>query len=101
MSPIRLFIVDDHHVVRMGLQSMLSREPDIHVIGTAETAAEALATLEHLDCDVLLTDLRMPDVSGDSLLAQLRKVKPALRSVVLTNYHSDEDVFSAIRSGAM
>lgn len=101
MNPIRLFIVDDHHVVRMGLQSMLRREPDIHVVGTADSGADAIAALKENEVDVLLTDLRMQGMGGDALLLELRKVKPNLRSVVLTNYHSDEDVFRAIKAGAM
>jgi DNA-binding NarL/FixJ family response regulator len=101
MQPIRLFIVDDHHVVRMGLQSMLRREPDIQVVGTAGSGAEALAALKQDDVDILLTDLRMQGMGGDALLSELRKLKPNIRSVVLTNYHSDEDVFRAIKAGAM
>jgi DNA-binding NarL/FixJ family response regulator len=100
-KPIRLFIVDDHHVVRMGLQSMLRREPDIQVVGTAGSGEEALTALENMEIDVLLTDLRMPKMGGDHLLLELRKLKPSLRSVVLTNYHSDEDIFGAIKAGAM
>lgn len=101
MQPIRLFIVDDHHVVRMGLQSMLRREPDIQVVGTAGSGAEALEALKQDEVDVLLTDLRMQGMGGDVLVSESRKLKPNIRSVVLTNYHSDEDVFSAIKAGAM
>jgi two-component system, NarL family, response regulator len=101
MTPIRIFIVDDHHVVRMGLQSMLRHEADIDVAGTAGSAAEALEVLSSCEIDVLLTDLRMPGMGGDELLSKLRKTRPDLRCVVLTNYHSDEDVFRAIKSGAM
>ena len=101
MNPIRLYIVDDHHVVRMGLHSMLRREPDIEVIGTAGSGAEALQALTGQEIDVLLTDLRMQDMSGDELIRELKKSKPTLRSVVLTNYHSDEDVFNSMKAGAM
>lgn len=101
MSAIRLFIVDDHPVVRMGFQSMLRRELDINVVGTAGSGSEALTALKALEIDVLLTDLRMQGMSGDALLLELRKTRPSLRSVVLTNYHSDEDVFNAIKAGAM
>ena len=102
MQPIRLFIVDDHHVVRMGLQSMLRRESDIQVVGTAGSGAEALDALKQDEqIDVLLTDLRMQGMGGDVLLSEIRKLKPNIRAVVLTNYHSDEDVFRAIKAGAM
>ena len=100
MSPIRIFIVEDHHVVRMGLQAMLRREPDMTVVGTAASALEALPLLAAIKTDVVLTDLRMPDMSGVELLAKLTAVHPDIRAAVLTNYHSDEDVFSAIKAGA-
>ena len=101
MKPIRLFIVDDHQVVRMGLHSMLRREKDIHVIGSAGSGTDALQALACLEIDILLTDLRMQGMSGDELIFKLRKQQPHIRSVVLTNYHSDEDVFSAMKAGAM
>jgi DNA-binding NarL/FixJ family response regulator len=100
MVPIRIFIVEDHHVVRMGLQAMLRGEPDMTVVGTASSAEEALRLLSEIKADVLLTDLRMPDMSGVELLAELAAVHPEIRTAVLTNYHSDEDVFSAIKAGA-
>ena len=100
MPPIRIFIVEDHHVVRMGLQAMLRGEPDMAIAGAAASGAEALRTLKDLAVDVLLTDLRIPDMSGVNLLTELAKLRPALRTAVLTNYHSDEDVFSAVKAGA-
>jgi len=98
---INVFIVDDHHVVRAGLQMMLRDESDMHVAGTAGSAAEALRQLVDLQVDVLLTDLRMPEVSGDKLLLEVHRLEPGLRTLVLTNYHSDEDAFRAVRAGAM
>jgi RNA polymerase sigma factor (sigma-70 family) len=101
MEPIRIFIVEDHPVVRMGLQMMLRNEADMTVVGTAAGGEEALSALAETQVDVLLTDLRMPAMGGDTLLQTLRKSQPALKSVVLTNYHSDEEVFRAITAGAM
>ena len=101
MKQIRLFIVDDHPVVRQGFQSMLRREPDMRVVGTAGSGTEALKALADIEIDVLLTDMRMQGMSGNRLLQELRKKHPGLRSVVLTNYHSDEDIYSAITAGAM
>ena len=101
MSPIRVLIVDDHHVVRMGLYAMLRYEPHIHVVGTAGSAAEALMLLQTTQVDVLLTDLRMPGMGGDELLVEVKKQQPQVQGVVLTNYHSGEDVYRAIRAGAM
>ncbi|MES2391103.1 MAG: response regulator transcription factor [Acidobacteriota bacterium] len=102
MSRIRVFIVDDHYVLRAGLRDMLHKEPDVEVVGTAASAAEALEALAGpLAIDVLLTDLRMPDRGGDELATELRKTREDLRVVFLSNYHSDEDIFSAVKAGAM
>ena len=101
MLPIRLLIVDDHHVVRMGLHAMLRYEAEIEVVGTAASGADALAVMEKTVVDVLLTDLRMTGMSGDELLTIVRERHPRTHGVVLTNYHSREDVFRAIKAGAM
>ncbi len=98
---IRVFVVDDHEVVRMGLQTMLESEPDIVVVGTAGSGQEALDRLPSIEIDVLLTDLRMVEMTGEEMMTQLRKVCPSVRCAVLTNYHSDEDVFKAVKAGAM
>lgn len=98
---IRVFVVDDHQVVRMGIKTMLESEPDIRVVGTAGSAQEAMEKLPGAEVDVLLTDLRMGEISGEELMTQLRKTCPHLHCAVLTNYHSDEDVFSAMKAGAM
>jgi DNA-binding NarL/FixJ family response regulator len=102
LDPIRVFIVDDHHVLRIGLRDMLHTEPDIRVVGTAALASEALeAILACEGVDVLLTDLRMPDMGGDELISELRKSRPDLKSAILTTYHSDEDIFCAVKAGAL
>src|ERR1700744_41534 len=98
---IRVFVVDDHQVVRMGIKTMLESEPDILVVGTAASGQEALERLPTMTVDVLLTDLRMTEMDGEEMMMHLRKTCPSLRCAVLTNYHSDEDVFSAMKAGAM
>jgi two-component system NarL family response regulator len=98
---IRVFVVDDHQVVRMGIKTMLESEPDIVVVGTAASGQDALEKVPTIGVDVLLTDLRMAEMNGEEMMAQLRKICPSLRCAVLTNYHSDEDVFSAMKAGAM
>jgi DNA-binding NarL/FixJ family response regulator len=98
---IRVYIVDDHQVVRMGIKTMLDSEPDIHVVGMAAGGREALEALSKTEVDVLLTDLHMGEMGGDTIMKEARKINPRLHAVVLTNYHSDEDVFSAIKAGAM
>lgn len=97
---IRIFIVDDHDVVRLGLRTMLESEPDMTVVGMAGSSLEAIQKVPPLSPDILLTDLRMPGMSGVDMLLELRRHSPELRAVVLTTYHSDEDVFGAIRAGA-
>jgi len=101
LSTIRVFVVDDHQVVRMGLKTMLESAPDISVVGVAESAQEAIERIPTIEVDVLLTDLRMAGMNGEELIAILRKSRPNLRCAVLTNYHSDEDVFSAMKAGAL
>lgn len=98
--PIRLFVVDDHEVVRMGVKSMFESAPGFVVVGTAASAREALEAIPTLSVDVVLTDLRMREMSGDALIAALRKAHPSVRCGVLTNYHSDEEVYNAIKAGA-
>lgn len=100
-NPIRVFVVDDHQVVRMGLKTMLESESDIVVTGMASSGREALEKLKTIEADVLLTDLRMGEMSGDQLLEEIRRQRPNLRTAVLTNYHSDEEVFRAMKAGAM
>lgn len=97
---INLFIVDDHPALLRGVSSLFDDEPDIHVAGTCSIAAEALAQIRKTPVDVLLTDLRMKGMAGDELAAGVRAAKPGVQVAVLTNYHSDEDVFRAMRSGA-
>ncbi|HTH53994.1 MAG TPA: response regulator transcription factor [Edaphobacter sp.] len=100
-NSIRVFVVDDHQVVRMGLKTMLESTSDITVVGVAASAREALEQVPGVAVDVLLTDLRMAGMSGEEMIATLRKSHPKLRCAVLTNYHSDEEVFSAMKAGAM
>lgn len=100
-SRIRIFIVDDHDVVRLGLRTMLESEPDMMVVGMTGRSLEAIQKVPELLPDILLTDLRMPQMGGVDMLLELRRLCPQLRTVVLTTYHSDEDVFGAIKAGAM
>ena len=85
----------------MGLKTMLESTEDINVVGVAASAQEAIEQLSGVIVDVLLTDLRMAGMSGEEMIALLKKEYPNLRCAVLTNYHSDEDVFRAMKAGAM
>ncbi|MBI2884477.1 MAG: response regulator transcription factor [Candidatus Methylomirabilis oxyfera] len=97
---IGVLIVDDHPVVRVGLRSLLSREPTIEVVGEAGTAAEAVAQAARLQPDVIIMDVRLPDSSGVDACREIRNADPRVHIIMLTS-HADEDaVFNSIMAGA-
>ncbi|MEV0802952.1 response regulator transcription factor [Kribbella sp. NPDC050281] len=98
---IRVFLLDDHEVVRLGLHQLLEDEPDIEVVGDASTAAEALARIPAVQPDVALLDVRLPDGDGVSVCREIRSTMenpPAC--LMLTSYSDDEALFTAIMAGA-
>jgi DNA-binding NarL/FixJ family response regulator len=97
---VRLLIADDHPVVRAGLRDMLSDEPGLEVVGEAGDGAEALASVEKLDPDVVLMDLRMPGVDGVEAITRITADYTGTRILVLTTYDSDADILLAIEAGA-
>lgn len=97
---ITVLLVDDHPVVREGLRGMISAEPDITVVGEAGSGTEALALAESLRPDVILMDLRMPDVDGVTATRRILDAHPATRIVVVTTYESDADILRAVEAGA-
>jgi DNA-binding NarL/FixJ family response regulator len=99
-GPIRLLIVDDHPVVRDGLRALFADDPDFHVVGEAANGTEAIARVEHVGADVILMDLRMPEMSGVEAITRLHRTAPAVRVLVLTTYDTDSDVLAAIEAGA-
>ena len=95
-----VLVVDDHEVVRVGLRSLLSREPTIEVVGEAGTAAEAVAQAARLKPDVIIMDVRLPDGSGVEACREIRSTDPRVHIIMLTS-HADEDaVFNSIMAGA-
>jgi DNA-binding NarL/FixJ family response regulator len=100
VSPIRLIIVDDHPVVRDGLRGMFAGDPGFEVLGEAATGAEAVTVVEGLRPDVVLMDLRMPQMDGVTAIAELRRRGSPARVLVLTTYDTDTDVLPAIEAGA-
>jgi two-component system NarL family response regulator len=100
-TAIRVFVVDDHPVVRSGLKTMIESTADFVLSGMAASAEEALFIFSPADTDVLLLDLRMPGMNGMELMEKLHKEHVSVPIVVLTNYHSDEDIFRAFQAGAM
>jgi two-component system, NarL family, response regulator DevR len=100
MSCVRILLVDDHQVVRLGVRALLEAEPDMAVIGEAGTAAEALRQVECLHPDITLMDIRLPDSSGVAACAQIRRLWPAVQVLMLTSYADEELVVEAIAAGA-
>lgn len=99
-STIRVLIVDDHTVVRDGLGTMLQRQPDIEVVGDASNGRIAVEMAEKLEPDVVLMDLRMPEMDGVEAMRQIGARQPAVKFLVLTTYDTDEYIFDAIDAGA-
>ena|ERR1017187_4634403 len=92
---ITILIVDDHPVVRLGLKTMLATEDGLRVVGMAGSGKEALAEVRQSKPDVVLMDLRMPEMEGVDAIMELRRMAPDLRILVLTNYGSDEYIIRA------
>lgn len=99
-AQIRLLIVDDHPVVRFGLRTMLASESRIVVTGMAGGTREALRALEESPANVVLMDLRMPELEGSEAITELKRAHPDVQILVLTNYESEEDILGALRAGA-
>ena len=97
---IRLLLVDDHAVVRMGLAFMIESQYDMTVLGEATTGAEALALFKKLNPDVVLMDLKLPDMTGIDCTSLLRKARADARVVILTTYGEDENIYRALQAGA-
>ena len=100
MTAIRIVVVDDHPVVRDGLVGMLAGQPDLQVVAQAANGREALLQVERHDPDVVLMDLRMPEMDGVSAITQLRERGHRANVLVLTTYDRDEDIVPAIEAGA-
>jgi DNA-binding NarL/FixJ family response regulator len=96
---VRVFLVDDHEVVRRGVAEVLEDEPGITVVGEAGSVAEALARVPAVRPDVVVVDMRLPDGDGADLCARLRAHDPRLRCLILTSYSDDEAVAAAVRAG--
>lgn len=100
VKPIRLIIADDHPVVRTGIIGMLAEHEEFTVLAEAVTGAEAVALARRLRPDVVLMDLRMPEMDGAAAVAQIRAEMPDVHVLVLTTYDSDEDILHAVEAGA-
>lgn len=99
-NAVRVFLLDDHEIVRRGVAELITAEPDLEVIGEASTAAEAVARVPALRPDVAVLDVRLPDGDGVSVCRDLRSRMPDLQCLMLTSFADDEALFDAIMAGA-
>ncbi len=97
---IRVFLLDDHEIVRRGLRELLEAEDDLEVCGEASTAEEALARVPATQPDVAVLDVRLPDGSGVEVCRDLKSADPELQCLMLTSFADDEALFSAVMAGA-
>jgi two-component system response regulator DevR len=99
-GPIRVFLLDDHEVVRQGLRTLLESDGDIEVVGESGLASEATSRIPALRTDVAVLDARLPDGSGIEVCRLVRAVDPTIKALILTSYDDDEALFAAIMAGA-
>lgn len=97
---ISVLIADDHAIIREALETAISRAPDMTLVGQAENGSEAIALSARLDPDVILLDLRMPEMDGLHALHAIKKDRPGARVVVLTSFDTDNDILAALKAGA-
>ncbi|MBI2964565.1 MAG: response regulator transcription factor [Deltaproteobacteria bacterium] len=100
MNPIRIFLVDDHAVLRQAVSVMLGAESDMTVVGQAGTGREALAAVESARPEVVMLDIKMPEAAGLDVLRDLRRACPKARVIIFTMYENPAYVNAAIRAGA-
>ncbi len=100
MPHLRVIIVDDHPIVRAGLEAVISDQPDMLVVGQAATGTEAVDLALRERPDVALMDLRLPEMNGVEAIAAIRAHWPDARVIVLTTFDGDEDIYRALQTGA-
>jgi DNA-binding NarL/FixJ family response regulator len=97
---VRVFLLDDHEIVRRGLRDLIDAEADLEVVGEASTAEEALNRIPPTRPDVAVLDVRLPDGSGVEVCREIRARHPEVQALMLTSFADDEALFSAIMAGA-
>ena len=97
---IKVYLLDDHEVVRRGLRELLEHHEDIEVVGESASAEEAARRIPALRPNVAVLDARLPDGSGIDVCRDVRSIDPSIRGLILTSYEDDEALFAAIMAGA-
>jgi DNA-binding NarL/FixJ family response regulator len=96
----RVLIADDDHLMRAGLAELLGSDPSIEIVGQAASGREAIERTRRLGPDVVLMDVRMPDLDGIAATAELTRSSPAVRVLILTTFEQDDYIFGGLRAGA-
>lgn len=99
-AKIRVLCVDDHPIVREGVAAIIDLQPDMTMAGTASTGGEALQRFAELAPDIVLVDLRLPDMSGFDVIKRIKAAAPAARLIVLSSHEGDVDIQRALEAGA-
>lgn len=97
---IKVFIVDDHEIIREGLKKILKEESDLVVVGEAQNGDEVLQNIKNIDCDIMLLDMNMPGRSGLDLLGDIKNLKPEMHILVLSIHPEDKFALRTLKSGA-
>lgn len=101
MTKIRVLLADDQDIIRTGLTIILNHQPDIEVVGQAADGAQAIDLVKQLNPDVVLMDIKMPNINGIQATRQIVAARPQTQIIILTTYDTDDWVFDGIRAGAI